>query len=74
MKVFVAVLIVYIAMTVSVFGYEKIIELSLPAIDIEELEIDCGSGFLKVTNDENVQQIKVTAEIIVLSFHLIQPR
>ena len=39
--------------------------LSLPAENIELLEIDCGGGYLKIKGDKQSDEIKVKAEIYV---------
>ncbi|UCC38167.1 MAG: DUF4097 family beta strand repeat protein [Candidatus Aminicenantes bacterium] len=49
----------------SLFPYESVKKLNLPAQGIEELEIDCAAGFLKVYGIEGLAKIEVTAEIIV---------
>ena len=67
MKVFLSVFIVLAVLTAPVLAYEETRELTLSAEDIEKLEIDCGSGFLKVTNNEHAQKIEVTAEIVIIN-------
>ncbi len=47
------------------FAYEDVRTLSLSAKGINELEIDCGAGFLKVYGKQGLNDIKVEAEIIV---------
>jgi hypothetical protein len=47
------------------FSYQDVKELSLSAQGIETLEINCGSGFLKVTGYEGRNKIEVEAEIEV---------
>ena len=47
------------------FPFEEAKELSLSAQGIETLEINCGSGFLKVTGYEGRNKIEVEAEIEV---------
>ncbi len=47
------------------FAYEDVRNLSLSAQGIEKLEIDCGSGFLKVSGQEGLREIKVEAEIVL---------
>lgn len=47
------------------FSFQDVKELSLSAQGIEMLEINCGSGFLKVIGYEGRNEIEVEAEIIV---------
>ncbi len=47
------------------FAYEDVRNLNLSAKGIEKLEIDCGSGFLKVRGQEGLREIKVEAEIVL---------
>jgi DUF4097 and DUF4098 domain-containing protein YvlB len=51
--------------TVSVFAsdYDEIKKLSLSSEGIENVEIDCGAGFLKVKGVEGLNEIRVKAEI-----------
>lgn len=52
-------------MTVTLFAgdFHTKRELSLDAGNIDELDIDCGSGFLKVEGEKGLDQIMVEAEI-----------
>jgi hypothetical protein len=47
------------------FAYEDVRNLNLSAKGIEKLEIDCGSGFLKVNGKQGLKEIKVEAEIVL---------
>ncbi len=47
------------------FAYEDVRNLSLSAKGIDELEIDCGAGFLKVYGKQGLNTIKVEAEIVL---------
>jgi DUF4097 and DUF4098 domain-containing protein YvlB len=47
------------------FSYQEVKELSLPAEGIKKLEIRCGAGFLEVVGREELEEIQVTAEIVV---------
>jgi len=47
------------------FSYQEAKELSLPAEGIKKLEIRCGAGFLEVVGREDLEEIQVTAEIVV---------
>lgn len=47
------------------FPSEQVKNLSLSAKGINELDIDCGAGFLKVYGREGLDEIKVKAEIVV---------
>lgn len=47
------------------FAYEDVRNLSLSAKGINQLEIDCGSGFLKVNGQKGLTEIKVEAEIVL---------
>ncbi len=53
-------------LTATAFAdYEETKSLNLSAEDIEELEIDCGSGYLQIKGVENLNTIEVEAEIYV---------
>jgi DUF4097 and DUF4098 domain-containing protein YvlB len=60
--IFVALLFLCASFT---FAYEDVRNLNLSAKGIERLEIDCGSGFLKVRGQEGLREIKVEAEIVL---------
>ena len=60
--IFMALLLLCASFT---FAYENVKNLSLSARGIEKLEIDCGSGFLKVRGREGLREIKVEAEIVL---------
>jgi DUF4097 and DUF4098 domain-containing protein YvlB len=47
------------------FAYKDVRNLSLSAKGIDELEIDCGAGFLKVNGQKGLTEIKVEAEIVL---------
>lgn len=47
------------------FAFDDMRNLSLSAQGIEKLEIDCGSGFLKVSGKQGLKEIKVEAEIVL---------
>lgn len=49
----------------SVFAYQEVKNLSLSVKGIDQFEIDCGAGFLKVYGKEGLKEIKVEAEIVV---------
>ena len=49
----------------STFAYADVRNLSLSAKGIDKLEIDCGSGFLKVNGQKGLTEIKVEAEIVL---------
>lgn len=59
---FFALLIFFVTLA---FSFEKSERLSLPADGLDELVIDCGSGFLSVTGEDSLKNIEVEAEIIV---------
>lgn len=61
--VIVFILILFFA--TSAFAYEKSQALTIAADGISLLDIDCGSGFLKITGKEGLSNIEVQAEIIV---------
>ncbi len=60
--IFVAVFFLCVCFT---FAYEDVRNLSLSAKGIEELQIDCGAGFLKVNGQKGLTDIKVEAEIVL---------
>jgi len=60
--IFVALFFLCVSFT---FAYEDVRNLSLSAKGIDELEIDCGSGFLKVNGQKGLTEIKVEAEIVL---------
>jgi len=49
----------------TAFGYEETRSLTLSAAEVSELEIYCGAGYLRVTGHDNLQEIRVNAEIII---------
>ena len=61
----VIIFILILVFATSVFADEKSQDLSIAAEGISLLDIDCGSGFLKVTGKEGLSNIEVQAEIIV---------
>jgi len=56
--------VVFLSATFA-FSYQEVKELSLPAEGIKNLEIRCGAGSLEVVGREDLQEIQVTAEIVV---------
>ncbi len=60
--IFVAVFFLCASFT---FAHEDVRNLSLSAKGIDELEIDCGAGFLKVNGQKGLTEIKVEAEIVL---------
>jgi len=65
MKFKIIFLAVFFLCATSLFAYKEVKELSLSAQGIEKLEIDCGSGYLKVYGREGLKEIRVEAEIIL---------
>lgn len=65
MKFKIIFLTVFFLCATSLFAYKEVKELSLSIQGIEKLEIDCGSGFLKVYGQEGLKEIRVEAEIIL---------
>jgi len=61
----VIIFILILVFATSVFADEKSQNLTIAAAGISLLDIDCGSGFLKVTGKEGLSNIEVQAEIIV---------
>ncbi|MGD2245246.1 MAG: hypothetical protein PVI11_01735 [Candidatus Aminicenantes bacterium] len=60
--IFVAVFFLCASFTLA---YEDVRNLSLSAKGINQLEINCGSGFLKVKGQKGLTDIKVEAEIVL---------
>jgi len=60
------ILIVILFLSVFIFASNHVEErvLNLSADSITELDIECGAGFLKVSAEPNMDEIKVTAEIV----------
>jgi hypothetical protein len=58
-------IILLILCTTAAFSFEKVQDLSLSTEGIQRLQIDSGSGFLKVTGNSSSRDIEVKAEIIV---------
>ncbi|MCB9087399.1 MAG: hypothetical protein H6628_03670 [Calditrichae bacterium] len=46
-------------------GADKTEKLNLSASGINKLEVDCGSGFLRIAGKAGLNEIRVTAEIEV---------
>lgn len=65
MKFKIIFLAVFFLCATSLFAYKEVKELNLSAYGIENFEIDCGSGFLKVYGQEGLKEIRVEAEIIL---------
>lgn len=65
MRVRISFLVLLFLCASFAFAYQEMKNLSLSAEGIEQLEIDCGAGFLKVQGIEDLKQIEVSAEIIV---------
>jgi len=61
----VIIFILILVFATSVFAYEESQDLTIAAEGISLLDIDCGSGFLKITGKEGLSNIEVQAEIIV---------
>jgi len=61
----VIMLILILFFATSAFAYEKSQALTIAADGISLLDIDCASGFLKITGKEGLSNIEVRAEIIV---------
>lgn len=61
----VIIFILILVFATSTFAYEESQDLSITADGISLLDIDCGSGFLKITGKEGLSNIEVRAEIIV---------
>lgn len=57
--------VLFLLASATAFGYEETRTLSLSAGEVNELEIHCGSGYLRVTGHDNLQEIRVNAEIII---------
>lgn len=47
------------------FSYDEVKHLSLSAVGIEQLEIQCGAGYLEVDGIEGLEKIEVRAEIVL---------
>ena len=65
MRIFCILFSIFLILTSPAFAHEETRELTLSVQDISTLKIDCGSGFLKVTNDGAGRNIEVKAEICV---------
>ena len=65
MRFKISFLVMLFLFTSIAFPSEQVKNLSLSAKGIDELDIDCGSGFLKVYGREDLKEIKVKAEIVV---------
>lgn len=46
-------------------AFEDEMKLNLPADGIKTLEIDCGSGYLKIKGEEGLKQVEVEATLVV---------
>jgi len=49
----------------TAFGYETVETLTLPVNGINSINIECGAGYLKVSGNENLSEIRVRAEISI---------
>lgn len=58
-------LVLLAAFTAPAATVEKTRKLSLDASGIQKLDADCGSGFLKIKGVKTLEQIEVTATIVV---------
>lgn len=65
MRLKISFLVMLFLFTSIAFPSEQVKQLNLSAKGIDELDIDCGAGFLKVYGRENLKEIKVEAEIVV---------
>lgn len=58
-------IVLFILCITAALSFEKVQNLNLSAEGIQQLKIECGSGFLKVRGDSATKDIHVKAEIIV---------
>jgi hypothetical protein len=65
MRLKISFLVMLFLFTSIAFSSEEVKNLSLSAKGINELDIDCGAGFLKVYGRKDLKEIKVEAEIVV---------
>ncbi len=65
MRLKISFLVMFFLFTSIAFPSEEVKNLSLSAKGINELDIDCGAGFLKVYGRKDLKEIKVEAEIVV---------
>ncbi len=65
MRIKISFLVMLLLFASIAFPSEQVKKLNLSAKGINELDIDCGAGFLKVYGKEGLKEIKVQAEIVV---------
>ena len=65
MKNLYSIFLILFTFNLYAVDFEETRKFSLPADNISKLFIDCGAGYLKITGDDNLSEIKVTAEITI---------
>ena len=65
MKLILSLLVLIFSTTLFSREYSETKHLELSAKNIEEFNLDCGSGFLRIKGVEGLEKIKVEAEIVV---------
>jgi hypothetical protein len=63
MKKITFLLILLFSFSIIAADFEETRKFTLNADDISKLFIDCGAGYLKITGDDNLSEIRVKAEI-----------
>ncbi|NIT57710.1 MAG: hypothetical protein GWN00_16210, partial [Aliifodinibius sp.] len=64
MKYFTILWIMLISLHLFSADYSETRELKLAGEGIEQIVIDCGAGFLKLSGEKGLQTIQVSAEIL----------
>ncbi len=65
MRKFLGIILLSILFCISMFAYEQSKTLNLPVKGINVFEMECGAGYLKIQGIEGLEEIQVTANIII---------
>jgi hypothetical protein len=65
MKIFIIFFIILSSFSLIAADFQETRKFSLPADNISKLYVDCGAGYLEISGDKNLNEIRVKAEILI---------